>query len=360
MFFGRRNVPKMKKSKAVFLILIAGIMMPQMPAAETIADIQSDGIDFSIRFFDRRIYYAGGSGDAPSDPISIQVTITNNSPSTYRFKLADERAFSLDFDARTMSNRALAPADTLIRKRTQYQQIFFREIAVESGESFSFVEDLRDYVSITEPGSLVIKAQLYPELIRPGIIKTAAAGGGSASGNYAPSAAALESKRLSLTIRPAAITGPDGIPLEMDAATGAQLVRERLAPDQVVEYTITARQKSQWERFFLYLDLEAMLQAQDAARQRKWIAESEEGRRRMIEQYRHELKDSVIDGTISVIPTSFTIERTQYNSVEGSVIVLQKFKNNNFTELKRYTYFVRQKDNIWTIVNYSVVNMGTE
>jgi hypothetical protein len=146
----------------------------------------------------------------------------------------------------------------------------------------------------------------------------------------------------------------------MDIVTGAQLVRERLAPDQVVEYTITARQKSQWERFFLYLDVEAMLQAQDAARQRKWLNESEEGRRRMIEQFRQELQNPVTDGTISVIPTSFEIERTQYNSFEGSVTVLQKYRNNNFTELKRYIYLLRQKDNIWTIFDYSVINLGTE
>jgi hypothetical protein len=80
----------------------------------------------------------------------------------------------------------------------------------------------------------------------------------------------------------------------------------------------------------------------------------------MVEQYRQELRNSVTDGTISVIPTSFEIERTQYNSFEGSVSVLQKFKSANFTELKRYTYTLRQKDNIWTIVNYSVVNLGTE
>jgi len=221
------------------------------------------------------------------------------------------------------------------------------------------VEDLRNYVNVKEPGSLVVKAYLYPELFRPGIIKTAALGG-----NSAPAAAfgVLESKRLSLNIRPPVVIGPDGIPLEMDIATNATLVRERLAPDQVVEYMITARQRSQWEKFFLYLDLEAML-TQDAVRQRKWLAESEEGRRRMIDQYRRELQNSVSDGTISVIPTSFTIQRTQYNSFEGSVVVLEKFRNDNnntFTELKQYTYDVRLKDNIWTIVNYSVINLGTE
>jgi len=341
----------MNKLKLSLLILISMMILFPMGAAETSARA---GVDFNIRFFDRRIYYVGAS-EMPSDPIYIQLTITNNSPSTYRFKLADERAFSLDFDARTTSNRSLEPADVLIRKRTQYQQIFFREIAVESGESFSFVEDLRHYINVNQPGSLVISARLYPELLRPDVTKTAATNSGAPA-----SSLAFESKRLSLSIRPAVVTGSDGIPLEMDIATNAQLVRERLAPDQVVEYTITARQRSQWEKFFLYLDLESMLMAKNAELQRKWLVESEEGRRRMVEQYRQELRNTVADGTISVIPSSFEIERTQYNNFEGSVSVLQKFRSVNFTEIKRYTYFLRQKDNIWIIVDYSVVNLGTE
>jgi hypothetical protein len=305
------------------------------------------GVDFTIRFFDRRIYYVA------SDPIYIQATITNNSPLTYRFKLADERAFSIDFDVRTVTNRPLEPADTLIRERTQYQQVFFREIAVEPGESFSFVEDLCSYVKFNEQGSFVVKARIYPELFRPGISRTPVAVNGS------PAESFLESPRLSLSLRPPVITGPDGIPLEMDVATGAVLVRERLAPDLVVDYMLTARQKSQWEKFFLYLDLETML-TRDPVRQRRWLAESEDGRRRMVEQFHNELQNSQLDGNISVIPSEYTIERTQYNSFEGNVVVTERFRNNYFTEIKRYTYHLNFKDNIWMIVDYSVVNLGTE
>jgi len=42
-------------------------------------------------------------------------------------------------------------------------------------------------------------------------------------------------------------------------------------------------------------------------------------------------------------------------------VVLQKFRASvNFTELKRYTYYLTRKDGIWSVVNYSVVNLGTE
>jgi len=202
------------------------------------------------------------------------------------------------------------------------------------------VENICDYISFGQTGSFRVKAKIYPELFR-------------AIGN-----AAIESNYLSLTLRPAVINGPDGIPIEMDIATGAVLVKQKLPPDEVVGYMITARQESQWEKFFLYLDLEAMLK-KDALQGRKFNAENEEGRRRMINAYKQNLKSAVIDGDIVVIPSSFNILKTQYNSDEATVVVLQRYRFPNYTELREYTYRLEKKDNFWIIVNYSVQGMGT-
>jgi hypothetical protein len=291
-------------------------------------------VDFNIRFFDRRVYFA------ETDPIYIQITITNNSPLAYRFKLADDRVFSVDFEIRTMSNRSLQQADSLIRKRTVNSQVFFREVVIESGESFSFVENLCDYINFAQPGSFRVQAKIYPELFRPN------------------TAAAIESNFLSLTLRPSIIKGPDGIPLEMDTVTGAVLVKQKLPPDEVVAYMITARQQSHWEKFFLYLDLEAMLK-KDPFQSRKYNAENEAGRRSMVAAYKQSLQNAVIDGDIVVIPTSYDILKTQYSSDEGTVVVLQRYRFPDFTELREYTYHLEKKDNFWIIVNYSVQGMGT-
>jgi hypothetical protein len=319
---------KIIKLSALTLLVFSGF------SALCAVEASASDVDFNIRFHDRRIYYV------ENDPIYVQITITNNSPNTYRFKLADDRAFSIDFDIRTMTNRQLAEADILIRKRTENSKVFFREIAIEAGEAFSFVEDLRDYVSLKQAGSFRVRAKVYPEL-------------------YRTSVPAIESNYLSLNLRPPVIKGPDGIPLEMDVATGAVLVRQRLAPDEVVSYMIKARQESQWEKFFLYLDLETML-SRDAYQKRKWMAENEEGRRRMVAEYRQNMQNSFVDGDISVIPTIFNIERTVYDDAKATVTVLQKFRMLTFTELRRYTYYLEKRDNIWTIVDYSVIGLGTE
>ena len=295
----------------------------------------------AIRYFDRRIYYL------PDDPFFVQITLSNSGPSTYRFRLADDRAFSIDFDVRTMTNVALGPAEILVRRRSTSQQVFFREIAIESGESFSFVEDLRNFVEIDRSGSYVVQTRIYPELLRTG--------GAPPAYTEGP----LESNRLSLNIRPPALPSPGGIPVALDVETNANLVREKLPPDAVVRYILTARQKGQWEKFFLYLDLEAMI-ARDASRQRRWIAESEEGRRRMVERYRSELQAELVDGDIATIPLEFLIERTTYGASEGTVSVLEKFRTGSYIERKRYTYYLQLQDDVWTIVDYTGVSLGTE
>jgi len=308
-------------------------------------DIPAGEVELSIRFYDRRIYYSTGNGSA-IEPIFVQVTITNNSPYPYRFKLADERAFSMDLDVRTMTNRQLLYSDSLTLKRTQNSQVFFREITIESRESFSFIENLRDYFRFDQNGSFRVRAFVYPELIR--LASTGSLPEGVLVSNY-----------LNLNLRPALINGPDGIPLEMDSATGAQLVKQQLPPDEVVSYMITARQQSQWERFFLYLDPQAML-LRDPHRRSRYYTENEAGRLRMVAEYRQNLQNSTVDGDIVVIPTTFEILRTEYNNTEGTVTVLQKFRMPNYTELRHYRYFLEKRDNFWIIVNYSVQGMGTE
>jgi len=349
--------PRLKISaylSAAFKVAIFCAMVSGVGAAHAFAN---EGIDFSIRFFDRRIYHVA------DDPINIQVTITNNSPFTYRFKLADDRMFSVDFEVRTVTNRLLEPADELVRRRSQSRQVFFREVAVEPGESFSFVENLRDYIRLDTPGSFIVRAFVHPELYRPEFLTANVRSDQRATALWAPQerplTGVLASGRLNLNIRPPVVAGPDGLPRAMDVATGAILVRERLPPDEVVEYTIRARQRSQWERFFLYLNLEEMV-ARNPARQREWQRESQEGRQRMVEQLRQELRRPATTEAISLIPTDFTIERTQHTNNEGTVTVLKRFSGPHFTEIKRYTYYLQRRDNVWSIVDISVINLGAE
>ena len=320
-----RNV----KYKFVFLPIMLIFLGASFPVGA-----QAD-LGFQIRYFDRRVFFLD------DEPILIHITLTNNSPAPFRFRLADERAFSVDFDVRTNSNLPVEPADILVRRRSQSQQVFFREVTIETGESFSIVEDLRSYADLTQSGRYVIQARIYPELYHASTI-----------------ALPIISNRLLLDLRHRPILGPDGIPNELDVQTNAILVRERIPPDEIIDYMITARQRSQWEKFFLYMDLQAMV-SRDPHRRRQWNAEPEEGRQRMIARYMEDLKNEVIDGDIAAIPTDFVIERTVYDAQNGTVTVRTYFDMGRFTEIRRYIWYLERRNDEWLVVDYSVVNLGT-
>ena len=338
------------KSRFISGIYLFLVIFPAFLSAQSFNNGNggSAGVSLNIRYFDKRIYHL------ETDPVMVQLTITNNSPMPFRFKMAEERAFSVDFDVRTTTNRTIEAADMLQRKRSSSRQVYFREVLVEPGESFSFIEDLRDYARIRESGIYVVQARLYPELFYPESVSAL-----NISSIKAGNIAFLRSNSLPLTIRPPVIYGQDGAPMILDVETNAVLFRERLAPDEVINYMLTARQKEQWEKFFLYIELTELFNS-DSIRKRQWLAESEEGRRRLLSRYKSEMQAAVVDGDIATIPRNFIIERTNYGAEEGTVSVLQFFDMGMYLERKRYIYYMRRIDGFWTVVAYTAAKLGTE
>jgi hypothetical protein len=303
---------------ALFLFIIA---------ATTAADVK-----LSIRFFDKRIYF-------PGSEIPVVVTISNESEHTYRFKLADDRVYSLSFEARTPTNRLLELSDGYKVAMSRSGPVFYRELAIKPGEQYSFREDLSRFVRVDEPGNYSVQASFFPEL------STSAA------------ASPIPSNVLGLSVRPS-----PGIPPASEAiraATGEALKAQAIPPDEVVRRTIVARQKSQWNEFFLYLDLESLL-ARDQDRKRQYDAESDEGRRRMIERFRADLQTSVVDNDIVVQPYYFEVLETRYTDSKGFVAVLEKFQSGQLRLVKEYRYVLQRRDEVWQIVDYTVFNKGTE
>jgi hypothetical protein len=247
--------------------------------------------------------------------------------------------FNLDFDVRTATNVALEHAREFTTQRTSDQPVFFREMSLEPSEQYAIVVDLAKYASFPQAGVYVVQAQFFPELYRTG------------------TSSAVASNRLTLNLRPTPAT--QAMRAAVDTETGVLLARQELPPDRVVAWTIAARQKSEWDKFFLYLDLEKLLR-RSAEKDRAYRNSSEEARRAMVEQLKQDLRQSRIDGDINVIPYAFEIQKTEYGSETGAVRVLEKFKYPDYTELKSYTYHLQRQDKYWIIVDYEIKNMGTE
>jgi hypothetical protein len=289
-------------------------------------------VKLSIRFFDKRIYFPGGE-------IPLMVTISNESDATYRFKLADDRVYSLSFEARTPTNRLLDLSDEFKISMSQSKPVFYRELAIKPGEEYSFREALERFVRVDQPGNYSVRATFYPEL--------------AASSAAQP----ISSNILSLSVRPSPGLPPASEVIQ--SITGEVLKAEALPPDEVVRRTIVARQKSLWNDFFLYLDLEALL-SRDQDRKRQYDAESDEGRRAMLEHYRADLQTDIVDNDIVVQPYYFELLETRYTDAKGFVSVLEKFQSGQLHVVKEYTYELERREGVWYIVDYTVFNKGTE
>jgi hypothetical protein len=295
--------------------------------AQAAADVK-----LSIRFFDKRIYF-------PGSEIPLLITISNESDATYRFKVADDRVYSLSFEARTPSNRLLDLSDGYKVAMSQSKPVFYRELTIKPGEEYSFKEGLERFVRVDTPGIYTIQAVFFPELAS------------------SSAAAPISSNILSLSVRPS-----PGLPPATEAiraVTGEAIKALALPPDEVVRRTIVARQKDLWNDFFVYLDLESLI-SRDQDRKKEYDAESDEGRRRLLERYRTDLQTNVRDNDIVVQPYYFEILETRYTEAKGFVSVLEKFQSGQLRIVKEYTYELRRRDEVWYIVDYTVFNKGTE
>jgi len=329
----------MSAKKIVLIVAAAVLFGAWCFAAETDGESKSFDADVAIRFYDRRVYYPGNDG---TEPIFVKVSITNKGSKPLRFKLANDRMFSIDFSVLNTKNKSLAHTEPWIRKRNTNQQIYFREITIETGETYAFVENVKDYITIESPGAYMLSANFYPELKRLSD----------------SSEMHVSSNRLGLEIKPSPSAAALGsVPI---ASVSREVLQPQpISPDKVISYMLTARQKSQWDQFFLYLDIERMI-ARDPIRSRRYKAEAEAGRISMIDTYKHDLMQSRADKDIAMIPVEFTVERTTYSATEAEVTVIEWFDYTSFREKKRFTYNLASRDDIWTVYDYSVDNLGTE
>ncbi|GMO57742.1 MAG: hypothetical protein Ta2A_03220 [Treponemataceae bacterium] len=286
--------------------------------------------EIAIRYFNKSIYYPDHTAE---NPVFVHVSVKNTGIEPLRFKLADERVFNMDFRVRNMQSLELEATETLLRKRTTSQTVYFREIILETGEEYSFVENVKDYIAIPSPGMYYLDVNFYPELYKTANIS-------------------IVSNRLTLDVRPSPSASSSKI-LPVEAAAMTILTPETISPDRVVEQTIIARQRGQWDKYFLYMNVEQML-LRDGARERKYRTASAFERENMINTFKADLMQKRIEQDIVAVPEKFEIERTNYSQSRGTVSVIEWFKYNTFSEKKRYTYSVRAVDGIWQIYDYTV------
>ncbi|MDC7232217.1 MAG: hypothetical protein PQJ58_03215 [Spirochaetales bacterium] len=315
----------MARQRICFLILITFFTTLSAWAADPV---------FSIRYYNKKIYY-------PDSPIQVKVLLSNPGPESISFRIAENRTYNFLFTLKTMKNEMLPPSRDYLINYDRNEPAYYRMITLEPGEEFGFILDLDDFVQAVDPGVYVLDGMFFPEL------KNRDQGNG------------IQSNQLSLTVRPGMYEGEYKDMIDME--TGSILASSKMAPDEVVEYTLKARQKNQWNKFFLYLDLKEIL-LQSYMTRRQFESLSQEEQDASVETYKNDLINNRVPGNQGIvdIPVDFEILQTSYTSNEAEVIVREVFQNTGFREIKRYTYYLNRYENIWKINRYEVKNIGTE
>lgn len=312
----------LKRTLFIGLFISAALFLQ---AVET--DITS--VNLQIREAERRIYTV-------DTPVVLQINLKNESADPYLFELAGNKLFNLKLEVTNLYNEAIPASEEYIRERGSNQQVYYRELRLLPGEEFSFYSELSSFVNVPEPGIYFVKADFMPHL-------------GQQS--------SLSSNTLTLYIQPSGAENPTGT--ERIAFEKRQVLRrEQLPPDRIVSYTIHARQKEEWEKFFLYLDVEQLL-LQNSLQAARYRNSSEEERVKMVTTYRELLENEVVDEDILLRPSDFRILKTEYTPEKAEVLVEVDFSYPGFTETRRYVYYLHRPEGYWIIYKYQVMGQET-
>lgn len=274
------------------------------------------------------------------DQIYIDVKILNKDDKPYSSLIAQDKRYSFDFELLSLQNRKLQHSTDYNNFFNRVQPIFNSMIRLEKNEGFTYRILLNDYYDMNLAGQYLIRCLYYPSL----------------KVNYS-SENTVKSNYITLNIKPASIHDRY-IEEKMEVEKEKQLFAEKKSPDEVVEYMLRARMNSEWEKFFLYMDLNQLILTNSTFKARYQKADSEK-QLSILEEYKQYLKRNTIN-EISYLPHEFKIMKTEYSEGNAKVEVIIKFKELDYIDEKYYTYFLKKRDNKWFITNYTVFNLTSK
>lgn len=324
---------KTKIYTIALLIFTTLFIFPRDYSFKNTKSYSDQGISVKIELANPKIYLQ-------NDEIFINVKIFNTSNDPTSCIIADDKRFSFDFQMVTMQNRALEHSKEYIISFHKVQPVFNSHIRLAPGEGYIYKARLNDYYDLNRTGQFFVRSLYYPDL------KLNNSNMDSVSSN-----------QLSINIRP---EGIKEMVLEEKETVEIEkkLFVTKRPPDEIVDFMLNARMNKEWEKFFLYLDLEKLILTNYNFRQ-KYMKSDVETQKELIKQYKEYLKRNTID-EISFMPHSFNIIKTEYTEGRGKVEVVNSFKYMDYIEEKYYTYFLNKKGNIWYIYSYEVLNLGVK
>lgn len=317
-----------------------------------VAAATANGAQLRIAFEEQRVY-------TTESRITVEFTIHNDGTEPFRFELADDRLQNIRVEVTDRSNQVLPYRQATIDRLTASRTIRYREISIDPGESYTFREPLSEIVALDLPDFYVVRAVFSPSI-------PSARSGSTEQGDLSRSGFGepLTSNPLSLFLRPPISTFADDVPTIAASPATPQtydlvLQPQPISPDEVVNQTLDALKRGQARRFLLYLDLESLYR-QDPAADRAFRNAADGQRMALLEAYRDRFLLEE-EEEIATVPDRFEVIEVNYKPMRdiGTVWAILEFDEDSYTEVRRYTYEMERRDDIWYIVGYIVEGLGT-
>jgi len=275
-----------------------------------------------------------------NDEIFIKVNIYNPENSEKSSFISIDKKYSFDIDLVNMQNRVVDRNKDYYISFHKTQPVFYNIIKLNSDEGFTYTLRLNDYYDLDISGQFFLKVFYYPNLKK-----------GSEND------ATIVSNQLTINVRPSDIEEDYIVELK-SLEDEKKLFAEKKSPDEVVKYVLDARMKGEWEKFFLYIELEKLIQWNNIFNSRYKKADIER-KKEILTEYKEYLKQNSID-EISYLPHGYKIMRTEYTEGKAKVETIVEYKYLDYIEKKYYTYFLFKKGSVWYIESYEVMNIGAK
>ena len=293
------------------------IILAVLIALAAVAALSAD-MRFSIRYYDKNIYYTG-------DTVDLKITISNISETgavntaDESFYLADDLRQSFAFELRNLTGDPAALAEGYTAALNMNST--YRIITLSPGQELSMTVSLNDWVSLKEADQYRLSGYFYPRLR------------GRELGAFASESV------LDLTLLPETNRRWED---ELSQEIRWVLINRNLDPWSIVRETFDNRSKLQSNRAILYLDIDSLTD--------------------IFAEESSDLKQDLLEGKWDILPGF------EYPALNVELISSQIFENEASVRIRaayaplgerftrQYRIYLHKKNGYWSIRRMEAVN----
>ena len=277
------------------------------------------------------------------DNIYLNVMLLNKSNNVQSTYIAEDKRHSFDFSIVTMKNQEIEYKKEYVTYFYRVQNIYMSKISLMEKEGYLYKILLNDYYDLNMTGQFYVTGYYYPNL--------------KVNNNRDN---AISSNQLVINIRDRNFDDRYFVnTVEIDDSNGSPVeTLKKIPPDDVIDYMLTARMQRNWDRYFLYMNMDELIKTNNIFG-RDFGKKNLEQQRELIKNYKEYLKKDNIND-INFLPHKFDIVKTTYSQSEAKVEVKVQFKTLDYIEERYYTFSLHKKGEHWFVYSYEVMEMGVK